>query len=143
MRGELGVGEVSVKREKLSRSQHPFIDDDLGGQAAGIDLFGFTECLVAAQRVGEPLSDQVQNPLEGVAAQIFGSSNKKLGDIRLSEQRCGAHIRSLGVGRHVTPADQSLSFFKNDLINGFYTLLSFDLVLWQKDVADGIAAGFR
>ena len=93
--------------------------------------------------MGEPLSDQVQNPLEGVAAEIFGRGNKQLGDMRLGEQRRGAHVCSLGVGRHVTPADQSLSFFKNDLINGFYTLLSFDLVLWQEDIADGIAAGFR
>ena len=76
MRGEFGVGEIAVKREKLSRSQHTLINDDLGGQTAGIDLFGFTECLVAAQHVGEPLSYQVQNPLEGVAAEIFGSGNK-------------------------------------------------------------------
>ncbi len=63
--------------------------------------------------------------------------------MRLSEQRRWADICSFGIGWYVTPADQSLSFFEDDLINGFYALLSFDRISGQKDIAYGITAGLR
>ena len=61
---EIGISQVAIKREQLAWCEHALIDDDLGREAAGINLLCFGERCIQTQSVGKPLANYIQLSFE-------------------------------------------------------------------------------
>ena len=140
---ESRIGQVLVKRKQLSGSEHTLVDNDPGGQTAGVKLLGFCQCGVQAQGMGETLANHIQLALEIFLAETTGSTDEQLLDLRLRHARRRAHIGTLGIDGYLAPAYEVLTFFHDDGIDDLATLFALGLVLGQEDIADGVMPGCR
>ncbi len=87
------------------------------------------------------LADHEQLALEGInVAAVFATGDEHLADDRLN--RLDAVAQNRVVGRHVAPAENALSFRRNELVERGDGLRPALLVARQKDEADRIGAGF-
>ena len=125
MGGEAGVGQILVEGEKLARGQHALVDDDLAGQAAGVQQLALAQGTVIAQGVGEALADDVERALEGVRPKPFGGGDEQLLDLGLGRLGRRADIGAFRIDRHRAPADKPLALLGDDPVDEAAAALAF------------------
>ena len=114
---EIRAHEILIKRKQLARRQHTFIDNNLGRQAAGVNLLRLGERGIVTKAMSKALADNIELALELVLAQPLAGTNKQLLDARLGGERCRSDVRRGRVGGYVAPSDQLLTFVGDYLIN--------------------------
>ena len=88
------------------------------------------------------LSNQVQPPLERISGEFIPCRNENLLDMWCCLSRRGAQIGLIRIRGDDTPADEFLTLFCTDLVDGLFATISLLGIRRQKNESSGELPGF-
>src|SRR5690349_6389109 len=87
VRRVVGITQIPIKTQQLTRRQHALVDAHLAPQAADVELLGLLQGGVAAQPMARALAQQIKLTREPVALAAVRRSYEELPDVRRSLAR--------------------------------------------------------